>query len=166
MKKVVIGLMLALSAVFAVTITASAAEQTSQVSATNYSATGYFEGTFEGTVYADNGSRAPIFLELTQDGRQVEGYVEIGSGLYVDGGLCGSGYIPGGAQYSEGLVSRSNARQLNAEVAFKVSGLTVSVDLVGIASADGQELDTDARIDLPWLCGRDPVLTGTLYRTQ
>ena len=161
MKKAIIGLLLTIGAVFAATATASAAEKASQTDEA-----GIFNGTFQGTIYGDKGSRAPIMLQLTQDGRQVEGYVELGSGLYVNGGMCGSGYIPGSSQNADGWVSTSNPRQLNAESSFMVSGLKVTIDIVGNASADGEEVDTQAKIDLPWLCGKDPVLNGTLYRTE
>jgi hypothetical protein len=161
MKKAVIAFMLSLGVVFAMTATASAAGKNERPKKT-----GYFNGTFEGTIYGDKGSSAPISLQLSQNGRQVDGYVELGSGLYVYGGMCGAGYVPGGAQSANGRVSTSNPRRLNAESAFKVSGLKVNIDLIGIASADGQEVDAQAKIDLPWLCGRDPVLSGTLYRTQ
>jgi hypothetical protein len=161
MKKTIIGLMLALGVVFAATATASADGKTDSPSRA-----GHFDGTFEGTIWGDKGSSAPITLQLIQDGRQVEGYVEMGSGLYVNGGMCGAGYVPGSAQAAGGQVSASNPRRLYAESTFKVSGLKVSIDLIGIASADGQEVDAQAKIDLPWLCGRDPVLSGTLYRTQ
>jgi hypothetical protein len=161
MKKAIIGLILTIGAAVALTATASAAGS-SGPSKSNRP----FDGTFEGTLYGDKGSSAPITLELSQNGRQVEGYVELGSGLYVNGGMCGAGYVPGGAQSAEGTVSRSNPRRLNAEAAFKVSGLKVNIDLAGLISADGQELDAQAKIDLPWLCGSDPVLSGDLTRTQ
>jgi len=161
MKKAIIGLMLTLGVVFAMTATAAAAGNTEQTDEA-----GHFDGTFEGTVQGDKGSSAPISLQLSQDGRQVEGYVEIGSGLYVNGGMCGAGYIPGSAQAAGGQVSASNPRRINAESTFVVSGFKVNIDLVGIASADGQEVDAQAKIDLPWLCGKDPVLSGTLYRAQ
>ena len=161
MKKAIIGILLTLGAVFALTATASAAGKTDRPSTA-----GHFDGTFEGTIHGDKGSSAPISLQLSQDGRRVEGYVELGSGLYVNGGMCGSGYVPGGAQAAIGQVSASNPRRLNAESTFKVGSFKVNIDLVGIASTDGQEVDTQAKIDLPWLCGRDPVLSGTLYRTQ
>jgi len=102
-KKTVIGLLAALSLVLTVAATASAAGGSKRPSNT-----AYFDGAFSGTVYGDKGSSAPIYLELSQDGRQVEGYVEIGNGLYVNGGMCGSGYVPGGAQAASGQVSSAN----------------------------------------------------------
>lgn len=165
MKKAIIGLLLTLGAVLAVTATASAAGKDDRPNP-KPRADNFFDGTFQGTIYGDKGSSAPIELQLAQDGRQVEGYVELGSGLYVNGGMCGAGYVPGGAQSAGGWVSASNPNRLYAESTFKVSGFKVTIDLVGIASADGEELDAQAKIDLPWLCGRDPVLSGTLYRTQ
>ena len=161
MKKAIMGLLLTVGAVFAVTASASAAGNESP---SNFA--GHFDGTFQGTIHGDKGSSAPITLALSQDGRSVEGYVEMGSGLYVNGGMCGSGYVPGGAQYAGGQVSRSNSRRLDAESTFNVSGLKVTIDLTGMISADAEEMDAEAKIDLPWLCGKDPVLSGTLYRTQ
>ena len=167
MKRVIIGLLLTVGAVLAATATASAAGKDERPNPNpKPKAEGLFDGTFQGTIYGDKGSSAPIQLQLSQDGRQVVGNVELGSGLYVNGGMCGAGYVPGGAQSAGGQVSASNPRRLYAESSFKVSGFKVTIDLVGVASADGKEVDAQAKIDLPWLCGRDPVLSGTLYRIQ
>jgi hypothetical protein len=161
MKKAIIGLLVTIGSAIALTATASAAGYESHSSQVEH-----FDGTFQGRIYGDKGSSAPIVLELNQEGRVVEGTVEMGRGLYVNGGMCGSGYVPGGVQSAAGQVSATNPRQVNAAAAFKVSGLTVNIDLTGLASANGQEVETQAKIDLPWLCGRDPVLSGTLFRTQ
>ncbi|HSG15123.1 MAG TPA: hypothetical protein VLE70_02220 [Anaerolineae bacterium] len=166
MKKAIIGLLLTVGALVAATATASAAGKDERPGVERPKAAELFDGTFQGTIYGDKGSSAPIELQLAQRGRNVQGNVAIGSGLYVNGGMCGSGYIPGGAQSAGGRVSASNPNRLYAESTFKVSGLKVSIDLTGIASDDGEEVDAQAKIDLPWLCGRDPVLSGTLYRTQ
>ena len=166
MKRAIIGLLLTVGALVALTATASAAGEDERPNYERPKASGIFDGTFQGTIYGDKGSSAPIELQLTQNGRYVEGYVDLDSGLYVNGGMCGAGYLPGGAQSAGGQVSASNPRRLYAASTFKVSGLKVKIDLVGVASADGEEVDAQAKIDLPWLCGRDPVLNGTLYRTQ
>ena len=164
MKRAIIGLLLSVGALVALTATASAAGKDDRPDYERPKAKNHFDGTFRGTIYGDKGSSAPIELQLTQNGRRVVGNVELGSGLYVNGGMCGAGYVPGGAQSAGGQVSASNPRRLYAESAFKVSGFKVTIDLVGVASADGEEVDAQAKIDLPWLCGRDPVLSGTLYR--
>lgn len=161
MKKVIIGLLLTVSVIFAAAATASAAGRASHAEQSSY-----FDGTFHGRIYGDKGSSAPISLRLTRDGRLVEGQVMMGSGLYVTAGMCGAGYVPSGSQFADGWVSRSNPRQLTADSTFTVNGFNVNVDLTGRASADGETLDAEAKIDLPWLCGRDPVLSGTLYRAQ
>jgi hypothetical protein len=31
-------------------------------------------------------------------------------------------------------------------------------------SSDGEVITARAKIDLPWFCGRDPVITSRLYR--
>ena len=49
---------------------------------------GPYEGTFEGYAYGDRSSKAPIMLDLTHRGDQVEGMVSIGEGLVVSGGFC------------------------------------------------------------------------------
>ena len=124
---------------------------------------GPYEGIFVGTIYGDGGSSAPITLDLTHRGDDVEGTVEIGSGLYVNGRNCGAGYVPAGTQTAVGETGR-NPNNLNADASFNVSGFNVGLDLDGSLSADGDELAVEAKIDLPWLCGRDPVITGELIR--
>lgn len=160
MKKVVIGLILALSALLAITLSASAAPQYSKSANT-----GPFEGTFKGIVYGDKGTSAPLSLVLNHRGNQVEGNVFLGEGLYVDGGMCGAGYVPAGSQFAAGKTSAKNPRHLAAQSNFKVSGINVKLDLDGQITPSGDELETRAKIDLPWLCGRDPVISGTLFKS-
>ena len=124
---------------------------------------GPYEGAFVGTIYGDAGSSAPITLDLTHRGDDVEGTVEIGSGGYVNGRNCGAGYVPASVQTAVGETG-SNPNTLNADASFNVSGFKVGLDLDGSLSADGDELVVEAEIDLPWLCGRDPVITGELER--
>lgn len=121
-----------------------------------------FTGTFYGRVTGDQGSSAPLVLRLTQTGDVVEGQVFVGRGLVVDGRNCGVVDVPAGVQYATGQVQRQNPRQLTATVPLNVDGLKVNIQLTGRLSANGQTLATEARIDLPWLCGRDPLLSGTL----
>ena len=45
-----------------------------------------------------------------------------------------------------------------------VGGIDVKVDLNSKVSGD--KLNATANIDLPWMCGGDQVLTGTLYRAS
>jgi hypothetical protein len=160
-KKVVVGLLLALSAMLAITITASAAPGEAKSKKA-----GPFQGTFNGTVYGDNGTSAPLSLVMTHQGNQVEGTVFLGKGLYVNGGMCGSGYIPAAAQTAAGQTSSNDPGHLAAQSYFKISGIGVKLLLDGDVSADGEQIETKAKIDLPWICGTDPVISGTLYKAQ
>jgi hypothetical protein len=124
--------------------------------------TGPYEGTFNGTVYAPNGSSAPMSLILTHRGRTVDGTVFIGEGLSIDAGMCGSAAIPASSVYANGKTSASNPKVLSTSSSFNVSGIDVTVALN--SKIQGDTLNASAKIDLPWLCGGDPVLNGTLYR--
>jgi hypothetical protein len=159
MKKVMMSLILAVGALFAVSLSAGAAPD-----ATKYMKSGPFEGTFAGKVVADNGTSTELSLDLTHLGDEVEGFVVIGEGLYIDAGMCGKGYVPAGTQFARGEISSNNRNHLSAESQFKVSGLKVKVKLDGDASEDGDVMIAKAKIDLPWLCGGDPVISGTLYK--
>ena len=156
MKNALIGTLLALGAILALTLSVSAAPSIKK------GKPGPFEGTFQGTVYGDNGSKAPITLDLRHRGEAVTGTVSLGSGLYVDGGFCGAGYVPASSQVASGKASAKNPNVLNATTKFKVAGVNVKLLLNGEVSPDGEEIETRARIDLPWFCGGDPILTGTL----
>ena len=161
MKKVVTAVIMAMAALAMFTLLAYAApvEKKSNKAAP-------FTGQFAGTVYGDNGSEAPIHLTLEQSGRQVEGTVKIGSGLFIDGGFCGQGYVPAVTQTASGKTSTKNPRHLDAGSAFNVGGMNVSVDLGSNISTDGETLTTEARINLPWICGPDPEIMGTLHRVK
>ena len=125
---------------------------------------GPYEGTFHGVVYGDKGSSAPLTLALTHRGSQVEGKVSLGSGLYVNGGWCGNVSIPSVSTYVEGQTQRLNARRLVTSPTFDVGGFELTVDFESNISTDGETITADAKVDLPWLCGRDPQLTGKAYR--
>ena len=159
MKKVMISLILTLGALLAVSLSASAAPEAAKAKKA-----GPFEGTFAGTVKGDNGKSANLSLDLTHRGDEVKGFVVIGEGLYVDAGMCGKGYVPAGTQFARGETSSKNPSQLSAESRFKVSGISVKIKLDGEVSDDGDELSAKAKIDLPWICGHDPVISGTLYK--
>ena len=115
-----------------------------------------FSGAFRGRIFGDNGSQAPLTLVLTQVGDEVTGTAYLGRGLYVDGGFCGSTYIPASVQSAAGDVT--NNREIEAAVPVTVSGFNVNISLDGELSRDGQTLDGVAKIDLPWLCGGRPDL--------
>jgi len=57
-----------------------------------------------------------------------------------------------------------NPKRLVATPAFDAGGFELRVNLESNISADGKTLSAKAKFDLPWFCGRDPVLTATLYR--
>ena len=159
MKKLFTGLFIAIAAISTMALSVSAAP------AEKKDKPGPFEGTFHGTVYGDKGSKAPISLNLRHRGELVTGTVSMGEGLYVDGGFCGAGYIPASSQVANGRSSTKNPHQLNATSQFKVAGVNVKILLDGEVSPDGEEIEAKARIDLPWLCGGDPVITGTLLKS-
>lgn len=158
-KKTVIGLILALVATLAITLSASAAPQPS-----NSTKIGPYEGTFKGTVYGDKGTSAPLTLVLNHRGNEVEGKAILGEGLYLDGGMCGAGYVPASQQSAAVEVSEKDSGRLSVQTIFEVSGINIKIDLNSQISADGDELEAEAKIDLPWLCGHDPVISGTLFR--
>jgi len=125
---------------------------------------GPYEGLFRGTAHGDGVSTAPLLLSLTHSGNQVEGIVYLGEGLYVDGGFCGNVSVPATAQYVEGRTAFRNPRQLAVTPTFDVNGFELTVDFESTVSADGDTIEAEAKVDLPWFCGRDPVLTATLDR--
>lgn len=125
---------------------------------------GLFTGSFSGVLYGDDGSEAPIELELVQDGRVVSGDLTVGRGLLINGGNCGAVAVPETTQSAAGTTTARAPRHLDAGATFKVQGITVTIDLDGDLSRDGQTLTSAATIDLPWLCGRDPVIAGELTR--
>lgn len=125
---------------------------------------GPYEGLFEGRVYGDRGSSAPITLDLTHRGSQVEGGVSLGEGLNVSGGFCGTVDLPAISQHVEGQTVRWNPNRLVVSPTFDVGNFDITVDFESNVSTDGEVITARAKIDLPWFCGRDPVLTSTLYR--
>ena len=124
--------------------------------------TGPYEGVFHGIVTAPDGSKAPMSLDLTHRNNIVEGTVFLGDGLTIDAGMCGAGSIPASSITAAGKTSVTNPKKLSATSAFDVSGITVNVLLD--SQMQGDTLNAKAKIDLPWLCGSDPVITGTLQR--
>ncbi|HSR32335.1 MAG TPA: hypothetical protein VLY63_17370 [Anaerolineae bacterium] len=125
---------------------------------------GPYEGRFYGTARGDADSHATLALYLTHRGNQVKGIVFLGEGLYVDGGICGEGTVPATVQFVEGHTESRDPRRLAVTPTFDVGGLELSVDFEGTVSADGEVISADAKVDLPWFCGRDPSLTGILHR--
>jgi hypothetical protein len=125
---------------------------------------GPYEGTFEGIAYGDLGSRAPLSLDLTHRGDDVEGVVRLGEGLYVNGGWCGAVDVPATTQHVDGQTVGGDPRRLVVNPTFDVGGFDLEVDFESKVSADGEVITARAKVDLPWFCGRDPALRATLYR--
>jgi hypothetical protein len=125
---------------------------------------GPYEGIFKGSAYGDVGSRAPLNLDLTHRGREVKGEVSLGEGLYVDGGLCGKVHVPATKEVVEGQTVLTNPKRLVVTPTFNVGGFDLAVNFESDISADGEVIVARAKVDLPWFCGRDPVLAGVLYR--
>ena len=122
-----------------------------------------FTGTFEGTVYGDFGSSAPLTLELTQQGNKVEGTAVIEPGLEVNaGGFCGTAVVPATTASAAGTINQRHPHRLSANIPFAVGGMTITAQITGDLSTDGEELDVNVKIDTPFLCGHDPEITGTL----
>lgn len=127
---------------------------------------GLFTGTFEGILQGDDGSEAPVTLELVQTGRAVTGQLSVGRGLVIDGGNCGLVEVPPTTQKATGTTTAASPRQLSAAANFKVQGIAVTIDLDSTLSRDGQTIESEAKVDLPWLCGRDPIVTGEFTRDK
>jgi len=157
MKKFLVIGLVAIIGLFAVMAVPGASAAPAE--ATN---AGPYEGTFNGTVYAPNGSSAPMSLIMTHRGSAVDGTVFIGEGLSVDAGFCGAAAIPATSVYANGNTSANNPKHLAAKSTFDISGIAVTVDLNSTVS--GNKLNAEAKIDLPFICGGDQVLTSTLFR--
>ncbi len=125
---------------------------------------GPYEGTFRGTAYGDKGSSAPLWLDLTHRGTQVTGKAYLGEGLHVSAGFCGSVNLPAAVQRIEGETAFWNTKRLAADPTFEAGGLDLTVEFESDVSADGEVITAKAKVDLPWFCGHDPVLTSTLYK--
>ena len=161
MKKIFLSLTVALIAMSIVAVgVAAAAEPVIPDSA------GPFNGKFQGTVHGDRGSKAPLSLTMTQYGDQVRGTATIGQGLYVDGGWCGKANIPAISQGGTFKTLSNDPNRVLFKTAFDVQGFRIGVNLDGKISPDGETLSADVKVDLPWFCGKDPVINGKLYKTQ
>jgi hypothetical protein len=159
MKKLILSVMAALMILPAAT--AFAAPQ-----AVTVEKSGPYEGTFHGVVYGDNGSSAPLSLQLTHRDDDVQGSLAIGSGLYVKGGVCGGAYVPSGVQYASGKTDPRDSSHLVASAKVDVDRFDITVRLESDVSPSGDVIQAKAKLDLPWFCGRDPVLDATLYRSN
>lgn len=164
MKKALLAMLAVVVLVFGITAgTVLAAEASSPAD----SATpGPFEGVFYGIVYGDNNSRAPIAMQMVHRDGVVSGKLYLGEGLFVSAGVCGKTTIPSMVQSASGSSLPSDPNKLTASTTFNVSGIDVGANLNSKVSADGGTLNATTSIDLPWICGRDPSYSATLYRIR
>jgi hypothetical protein len=125
---------------------------------------GGFNGTFAGTLNGDNGSAALGTLTLTQTGDTVSGQLAIGPGLALDAGSCGAQSVPELVQTATGTVDPAAPNSLRTTGSIPVGGFTIGVVLTAELAPDGQSLAARADLDLPFLCGRDPAISGTFSR--
>lgn len=163
MKKFTTGVLAAVLLLFGLsTMTAFAAESQASTAVE----AGPYEGVFSGVLHGDNNSRAPIALQMTHRDGVVKGRLYLGEGLYVNAGRCGKTQIPPMVQSASGRTLDSDPNTLAVNTSFNISGFDIGVDLTSTVSADGKILNAGTSIDLPWICGRDPSYSGTLYRIQ
>ena len=123
-----------------------------------------FNGAFAGTLTSDDGSTAPVNLNLTQTGSTVAGDISIGEGLTIDGGNCGAQAIPAGSRSVSGQVDPSNPNHIEVSAGYEVQGFTITAELIADLAPDGNSLTGQIDLSLPFLCGRNPVITGSLAR--
>ncbi len=161
MKKLLISLIIASSTITLFSAAALAASQPAN------EAVGPFTGQFSGTVYGDENSETTLTLDLTDEDTIVSGTASLDGGLLVNaGGMCGSVVLPASSMWAEGETSASDPHELTAEAKIDVGTFTVTVAVAGELSADGETLEVEAEIDTPWICGRDPVIMGTLTKVS
>jgi hypothetical protein len=84
----------------------------------------------------------------------------------VDAGRCGGTTLPAMSQSAHGKTLANDQSKLTVNTSFNLGGFNIGVNLNSKISADGDTLNVSTSIDLPWLCGRDPSYSGTLYRIQ
>jgi hypothetical protein len=123
-----------------------------------------FNGRFAGTLTSDDGSTAPVSLDLTQTGSTVAGDIAIGDGLTIDGGNCGAQAIPAGGRSVSGQVDPSNPNHIEVSAGYEVQGFNITAELIADLAPDGNSLNGQINLSLPFLCGRNPVIAGSLAR--
>jgi hypothetical protein len=127
---------------------------------------GPLEGTFRGRAQGDRTSSAPITLTITQRGNNVNGTMALGTGLRLDAGGCGAVVLPALTQSATGRSHPARPRSFTFSSRRNIADSPVSVGVNGRLSADGRILTFQATIDLPDVCGRDPIITGTLWSVK
>jgi hypothetical protein len=163
-KKMIFGLLAAVLLVSGLAVGTAFAAEAPASSAT--SSVGPYEGVFSGVLHGDNGSRAPIALQMTHRDGVVYGRLYLGEGFYVDAGRCGGTTLPAMTQSASGRTLASDPSKLPISTSFNLGGFNIGVNLNSSVSADGDTINVSTSIDLPWLCGRDPSYSGTLHRIQ
>jgi len=128
---------------------------------TTVSSTGPYNGIFIGTVEGDRNSTTEIELNLTQVKNEVKGELVLGEGLYIDGGRCWRGSLPSGSFTAIGSTLPASPNNVEASASFQAGSVTIKGYLAGEISTDGKLITSEVKIDLPWFCGRDPVLLVT-----
>lgn len=166
MKKLGLGFVITFAVLFLGIGGASATELSAFSNSLTLITPGPYEGVFSGYVSSDNGSQAPITLELTHRGEDVEGVVTLGEGLYVNAGMCGGANIPSSKQNFAVKTEPGKPNHLSTILTFDVSSYQIGVNLESLLSEDGRNITSQVNIDLPWICGRDLMLTGRLFRTE
>ena len=124
------------------------------------------EGVFRGRAQGDRASSAPITLTITQRGNNVNGTMALGTGLRLDAGECGAVVLPALTQSSTGRSHPASPRNFTFSSMRNVADSPVSVRVDGRLSTDGRILTVQATIDLPDVCDRDPIISGTLWSVK
>jgi hypothetical protein len=63
------------------------------------------------------------------------------------------------------LTHPNDPSQIQMKTSVKVSNFDIGVTLNSKMSTDGT-INATGSIDLPWICGRDPQLSGTLSKVS
>ena len=126
---------------------------------------GPYEGKFQGQIWNDNGTSAPLSVNLTHRGDTVAGTASLGEGIVVETRFCGAATIPAATRWLSGHTQAGSPKHLEATSTFTAEGIPFTVRFSSDASADGTTINGAATIDLPWFCGGDPVLTGVLHKS-
>jgi hypothetical protein len=67
-------------------------------------------------------------------------------------------------QTVEGSTDSKEPGHLEASPTIDVGAFDLTVDFESDVTEEGDIITAEAKVDLPWFCGRDPVLTATLYK--
>ena len=121
-----------------------------------------FNGTFSGTAYGDYKTSAPLTLTVTQEGDDVTALINIDNGLKVNaGGFCGTIAIPASSLSASGIDTDDSADTLSTRIPFDLGG-GASVTAIINGEIDGDQMDVSIKVKTPFICGKNPVITGEL----